>query len=335
MNVDTSHRHFLLASLPAAAVGIYNLGVQIRAVAGGQAGAWQLALLDWLGIGEAASSTYAAVATGTMFWLPLLAVALAVSFAWAKLFARSSGGPIDSGWLSAAWLFALMLPATSPIVLAALALSFGLVFGCHAFGGTGRYLVNPALLAVVFLGIGYPALTAPDALVPGGSTLSTWALVAMTGVDVARLQGIEITTVLAGGQIGAIGTPSAIACLLGAVYLIAVRAAAAPVVVGGLLGLIAASAAGPDVAWPWQLALGNFAFGLAFIATDPTTRPTTPIGRWSYGALFGVLTVVLRTANPAHPEGTWAALLLASLCVPLIDKVVCALRRPAPAGSDA
>jgi len=335
MNVATSHRHLLLASSPAAVAGIYNLGVQVRAAAGGASDVWQLVVLDRLGIGEAASGTFAAVATGLMFWLPLLAVALAVSFGWAAMFARFAGGRIDSGWLPAAWLFALMLPATSPVVLAAVALSFGLVFGCHAFGGAGRYLVNPALLAIVFLGIGYPALTAPDALVPGGGALATWALVAMAGVDVARLQGIELTAVLAGGQVGAIGTPSAIACLLGAAYLIAVRAAAAPVVVGGLLGLIAASAAGADVAWTWQLALGNFAFALAFIATDSTMRPTTLVGRWSYGVLFGVLTVVLRTANPAHPEGTWAALLLASLCVPLIDKTVCTLRRPAPIESDA
>jgi len=333
--MELTTRHLLIASLPAALIGVHNLGAQVLAAVGDPADTWQLATLVALGIDVSAASPFTAVAVGMTFWLPLLIVAVAVSFTWAKVFAQFAATGLDSGWLPAAWLVALILPASAPVPLAALALSFGLVFGSHAFGGTGRYLVNPALLAIVFLGIGYPALTAPDALVPGGSALSTWALVAMTGVDVAQLQGIELLDAFLGHEVGAIGTVSAIACLLGAAYLVAVRIAAASIVAGGLLGLIAASATGADVAWTWQLALGNFAFALAFIATDTTTQPRTLAGRWCYGALFGVLTVVLRTANPAHPEGTWAALLLASLCVPLIDKIVGTLQRPAPMQSDA
>jgi Na+-transporting NADH:ubiquinone oxidoreductase subunit B len=335
IEVTRTSRQLLLASLPAALIGVHALGAHIRAVPVEPRDAWQLALLDALGIDAASTGVVAAFATGTVFWLPLLIACLAVSFGWARLFAKSMGQPIDPGWLPVAWLFSLTLPATAPLGLTAIALSFGLIFGCHAFGGTGRYLVNPALLGIVFLGFGYPALTAPDAMLPGSQALSTWALVAMNGVDAARVQGVELVASFAGDELGAIGTPSAIACLAGAVYLVAVRAASAPIVAGGLLGLIGASAAGASLAWTWQLALGNFAFALAFLATDATTRPATLAGRWIYGALFGALTVVLRTANSAHPEGSWAALLLASLCIPLIDRIAMTIRPAEQAQPDA
>jgi Na+-transporting NADH:ubiquinone oxidoreductase subunit B len=313
--------HLLIASLPAAVIGIGNLGAQIRAIPHDPAGIWQLGVLDALGVTSDVGGVFASLATGAVFWLPLLIVALVVSFGWGTLFARSTGRPLDPVWLPAAWLFALMLPASVPLGMAAVSLSFGLVFGCHVFGGTDRYLVNPALLAVVFVGFGYPALMAPDAILPGGGAMSTWSLVAATGIDVARIQGIELPGAMTGHEIGVIGATSALACLIGAAYLIVARVASLAIVASALIGSIAAAIVGSNLPWTWHLALGNFAFAVAFIATDTTTCPATRAGRWIYGALFGVLTIVLRTANPSHPEGTWAALLLASLCIPLVDRI--------------
>jgi Na+-transporting NADH:ubiquinone oxidoreductase subunit B len=235
-------------------------------------------------------------ATGAAAWLPVLMVALIVGRLWAEVFARIQHRPVDPVWLPAAWLFSLLLPAGSPLALAALGLSFGLVFGCYAFGGSGRYLVNPALLGLVFLGIAYPKLLGSAVWLPDA----------------------------------AIGTPAValtLASFVGAGYLIYVRVAAAPIVAGGLIALVAAAAPNGLMAWSPHLLLGNFALVLAFVSTDPTTRPRTVAGRWVYGALFGALTVVLRSSNPDHPEGTFAALLLPSLCVPLIDRLAGALHR--------
>jgi Na+-transporting NADH:ubiquinone oxidoreductase subunit NqrB len=103
-------------------------------------------------------------------------------------------------------------------------------------------------------------------------------------------------------------------------------------VVAAVLALAAASAMGGSLPWHWQLALGNFAFALAFIATDPTTRAATNGGSWAYGAAFGVLTVTLRIADPDHPEGSWSALLLAMLFVPLFDHIAITVRRAARPG---
>jgi Na+-transporting NADH:ubiquinone oxidoreductase subunit B len=78
--------------------------------------------------------------------------------------------------------------------------------------------------------------------------------------------------------------------------------------------------------WHWHLALGYFAFAIAFVATDPSIMPLTPAGRWLYGALLGALTITIRVASPEHPEGSLIAVLLASLCIPLIDDVVMRLK---------
>ena len=260
-------RHLLIASLPAALIRAYDLGAQSRA------------------------------------WLLMLLCALAVSFGWAAVFARLRGRPVDPVWIPAAWLFSLMLPPTVPLGFAAVVLSFGLVFGCHVFGGSGRYLVNPALLGVVFLAIAYPTVAGTDASI--------------------------------GSEVDAIRIASVIASLIGAVYLVALKQASASIVAGGLIALTAGGALDSEMSWTAHLAAGHFAFALAFVATDPTTRPGTVSGSWVFGALFGLLVVAFRTLNPAHPEGSWAALLLASLFIPLIDHVARSFAGPRSRSSDA
>jgi len=71
-----------------------------------------------------------------------------------------------------------------------------------------------------------------------------------------------------------------------------------------------------------QLALGGFAFGLVFMATDPVTGTQTNSGKWVYGILIGFLAILIRVANPAYPEGMMLAILIGNVCAPLIDHVV-------------
>ena len=74
-----------------------------------------------------------------------------------------------------------------------------------------------------------------------------------------------------------------------------------------------------ELPWYSHLSVGNLAFGIVFLATDPTTSPQTAAGRWAYGMLIGLLAIVIRVIDPAHPEGSLSAILLASLGIPLID----------------
>jgi Na+-transporting NADH:ubiquinone oxidoreductase subunit B len=313
---------FVYASLPAALAGVWNLGARVREAslqAPATPGPWQVEMLRDLGIGLEQPGPLPAVAIGCAFLLPLLLTSLAVSRAWAEGFARLRGRPLDPGWALTAWLYTLLLPATMPLHFAALGLSFGVVFGCHVFGGSGRYIVNPALLGIAYAAIAHPSLLAGTQWLPGASVPSSWAAVAADGIAAGVAGGPAWLPLFLGNRIGALGTPSALACLLGAAFLIARGAASPRIVLAAVAGLALASGLLGALPWYWHLALGNFAFVLAFVATDPTTRPLTAGGCWAYGALFGVLTIVLRVADPEHPEGTGFALLLASLCAPLLD----------------
>jgi Na+-transporting NADH:ubiquinone oxidoreductase subunit B len=309
--VTSNNRHFVIATIPAAVIGVWNLGMQIENLPAEAAGAWQLAAARALAAGIEAPGNVAAIAVGAAAWLPLLGIALLVSFFWASLFSRVRARSLDAGWLLHAWLFSLLLPPAMPPGFAAIALSFGLVFGCHVFGGTGKYLVNPALLAVVFLTFAYPSML--------DMSISTWSIVAAGGIEAAATAGTTLLDAFAGREAGAIGATSVIASVVGALYLVATRSVSPSIIVAGLFALAVSGASFGALPWAWHLALGNFAFVLIFLATDPTPQPRTTVGKIVFGGLFGLLTVVVRTADPSHPEGTWAALLFACLIVPLID----------------
>ena len=101
---------------------------------------------------------------------------------------------------------------------------------------------------------------------------------------------------------------------------------------GSLVGLVATVAVISAVApadsivlktpWYWHLVLGGWAFGTVFLATDPTAAAATRTGRWIFGILVGVLTVVVRLTNPTYFEGVVFAILLASIFAPLCDHYV-------------
>jgi Na+-transporting NADH:ubiquinone oxidoreductase subunit B len=237
---------------------------------------------------------------------------------------------VDPGWLMTSWLFVLLLPPAVSPLLAVLAVSFGVVFGAHIFGGTGKYLLSPALLGVLFLHFSYPEFVQADLPVSGFSGATGWVEVARQGVAVAA-DAPGFAALLLGRELGAIGTGSALACMAGAAYLVFAGVVSWRTLAGAFVGLFVAAGianlfTGDDPAWgiPWytHLVVGNFAFGVAFLATDPSVGPLTRPARWAYGALIGLLTLIIRVVDPNHPEGSLYAILLAGLTVPLLDYLV-------------
>ena len=69
----------------------------------------------------------------------------------------------------------------------------------------------------------------------------------------------------------------------------------------------------------WHLVIGSFAFGLVFMATDPVSAAQTNAGRWVYGILIGMVSIMIRVTNPAYPEGVMLAILMGNVFAPLID----------------
>ena len=74
--------------------------------------------------------------------------------------------------------------------------------------------------------------------------------------------------------------------------------------------------------WYWHLVTGGFAFGMMFMATDPVSASLTDTGKYYYGALIGIMTVLIRVVNSAYPEGIMLAILFANLFAPFIDHFV-------------
>ncbi len=330
-NVQRLFFYFVAATFPAVLIGLWNQGLQI-----GQGLAesgltklpgWRGVVLAGMGWDPLTAGAVWNLLVGLVYFLPLLAVALAAGLLWEVLFATLLRRAPQSGVLMSSWLYVLLLPANMPLLFAALGISFGLVFGKHVFGGGGKYIASPALLGVLFLYFSYPAQMGDGAglPVPGVESRTILALLADGGIERIAQNGVAWLDVFVGRQPGALGTTSALACAAGALFLVLVRAASARILAGALLGLIignwlaAASGASTSAPWYWHASLGSFAFGVAFIATDPVAASVTRAGRWIYGLLIGLLVVLIRTADPAHPDGTLFSILLASLFAPLID----------------
>ena len=93
---------------------------------------------------------------------------------------------------------------------------------------------------------------------------------------------------------------------------------------GGLLWVASSGSENAMMFLPpwWHLVIGGFAFGTVFMATDPVSAAMTDVGRWIYGILIGVMTILVRTINPAFPEGIMLAILFGNVMAPLIDYFV-------------
>jgi len=318
----------LVALMPPFIFGIYNTGYQSHAAMG--------LTLDFIPV----------VTTGLTIVLPVLMVSYAVGLFWETLFARIRKHQISEGFLVTGLLFPLSLPPTIPLWQVAVGISFGVVIGKEIFGGTGRNFLNPALTGRAFLFFAYPASMSGDAVwrvvtkadaqlvdAVSGATPLALAGLAQAGDSVTTLlnkAGYTFETLALGNHAGCIGETSALLCLIGAVGLMLVGVASYRIIIGGVMGVLASGTLLNMLATPtssallginpvYHLVMGGFAFGIAYMATDPVSAPGMNRSKWIYGFLIGVLTVLIRVFNPAYPEGVMLAILFMNLFSPLLD----------------
>jgi Na+-transporting NADH:ubiquinone oxidoreductase subunit B len=338
-NVQRLWNYFVVASLPAWLIGLWSVGHQtnlaIADFALEQVPGWRGWLLVKWGIGFDAFDVMACVAHGALYFLPIFVIALLVGAFWESLFAALRRKRLDEGLLYIAWFYALMMPATATWWQVAHGMALGIVVGKLIYGGSGRYLINPALFGIGFLVFSYPELMFGEgAWVPVAGYDQPTVLELITeegGLKVVAAVDYSYWQLFLGDRPGAFGTVSVLGALIGAVFLVWTGMASWRVMAGTLAGLIAVSLIGnyfaPDhillsLPWYWQAVLGGFAFGAVFIATDPVAGATTDAGRWGYGLLVGGLTVLIRLGNVSYYEAMIFAIILASMFSPLIDYVV-------------
>ncbi|NOQ76990.1 MAG: NADH:ubiquinone reductase (Na(+)-transporting) subunit B [Methylococcaceae bacterium] len=272
---------------------------------------------------------------GALFFLPIYIVTLAVGGVWEVLFATVRGHEVNEGFLVSSMLYTLILPPDMPLWQVALGISFGIVIGKEVFGGTGKNFLNPALTGRAFLFFAYPAAISGDSVwvgVDGFTAATPLGLAATGGLDAVHAAGYSWFQTFMGFMPGSIGETSTLAILVGACFLLYTKIASYRVMGGVLAGMVATSLlfnfigsdTNPMFSMPfyWHLTLGGFAFGMVYMATDTVSAAMTNKGRWIFGAVIGVMVVLVRVVNPAFPEGMMLSILFANMFAPVIDYFV-------------
>ncbi|HGP0465823.1 TPA: NADH:ubiquinone reductase (Na(+)-transporting) subunit B [Neisseria meningitidis] len=335
-----------LALFPAMFYGMYNVGAQAfdaltpDLLQQSIANDWHYGLADALGINMSSEAGVSGkMLFGAIYFLPIYATVFVVGGFWEVLFASVRKHEINEGFFVTSILFALIVPPTLPLWQAALGISFGVVVAKEVFGGTGKNFMNPALAGRAFLFFAYPANLSGDAVwtavdgYSGATALAQWAAHGADGLKNA-VTGQTITWMDAfiGKLPGSIGEVSTLALLIGGAFIVFARIASWRIIAGVMIGMIAMSSLfnfiGSDtnamfaMPWYWHLVVGGFAIGMLFMATDPVSASFTNVGKWWYGALIGVMCVLIRVVNPAYPEGMMLAILFANLFAPIFDYFV-------------
>ena len=324
----------VIAMIPTLLFGILNVGEQHFIATGAEATWVDKALFGALAV------------------LPILIVSYAVGLLTEFIFCVIRNHPISEGYLVSGMLIALVMPPHVPLWQVAMATIFAVVIGKEVFGGTGMNILNVAMTARAFLYFAYPANISGDQVwtylgektaVDGFSGATALSVVYNAGVqnenavealnqhNAAVGDGLySFANMFIGWIPGSIGETSTLMCLIGAIILIATGVGSWKIILSGFAGayvmgfvmnLLAVNeymALPPQYHW----VMGGLAFGIVFMATDPVSAAQTETGKWIYGFLIGVFTIIIRVTNPAYPEGIMLAVLFMNVVAPLIDYYV-------------
>ncbi len=310
-------------------------------------GSWRYDVMSFVGIDYSADRTgflsfgslLPCLVHGALFFLPIYIVTMMVGGLCEVAFGIIRKHDINEGFLVTGMLFPLTLPPNIPLWQVAIGIAFGIVIGKEIFGGTGKNFLNPALTARAFLYFAYPTKISGDAVwtaVDGytGATVLGELKVATTGTVASTVADMKLSwwDFFIGNCHGSMGETSTLCCLIGAFVLIAAGIGSWRIMAGLLMGMSVFSTllwllpVGDEPMmniqpW-WHLVIGGFAFGTVFMATDPVSAAMTDTGKWIYGGVIGFMTVLVRSWNPAFPEGIMLAILFGNVVAPLIDYYV-------------
>ena len=252
---------------------------------------------------------------------------------------------INEGFLVSCALIPLTMPPDIPLWQLFIGTCFGIIIGKEIFGGVGTNVFNPALTARAFIYFAFPTKISGDkvwALGPDGYSGATALSIPANPAEYDTATNLfnqatqfDFSTFnLFWGLIpGSICETNKLLILLGGIFLIYCGIASWRIMVASVLGLVLTAGLFNILAdystnamltiTPLQhILIGSFLFGTVFMASEPVTSTHTNKGRWIYGFMIGVLTVIIRSVNPAYPEGVMLAILIMNMFAPLIDYYV-------------
>lgn len=292
---------------------------------------------------------------GMSYVLPILIVTF-VSGAICELsFAIIRKHEVNEGFLVTCALIPLTMPPDVPLWQVFIGTAFGIIIGKEIFGGVGTNIFNPALTARAFMYFAFPTKMSgeiwaiqPDGLsgatalaIPANPTEADIANLSSNGLDVTASNLLNQSTsfdfslwnMFWGLIPGSIGETNKLIILIGAAFLIYIGIASWRTMLASVIGLVFTASifnllsgystnAMLTITPLEHLLIGSFLFGVVFMATEPVTSAHTEKGKWIYGFMIGVLTVIIRSINPAYPEGVMLAILIMNMFGPLIDYYV-------------
>lgn len=226
-------------------------------------------------------------------------------------------------------LLAMNLPSNLPWWMVIIGSMAAIGLGKMCYGGLGNNLFNPALVGRVFLLISFPAAMTVWPVPEPFSLAYMDAQTAATPLSLMKFDQMlpPILSTIIGNEGGCMGEVSAIALLLGGIFLlwkkvitwhIPVSILATVAVFTGIMHLVDPIAYENPL---WHLCSGGLLLGAIFMATDYVTSPMTTRGQLLYGTGIGLITVVIRLWG-SYPEGVSFAILLMNAATPLIDKYI-------------
>ena len=250
-----------------------------------------------------------------------VATCIATEYIWQKILKRDIEA-FDGSAILTGILFAFVVPVGMGLQYVIVGNFVAITLGKIVYGGLGHNIFNPALIGRAFVQASWPV------------AITTFAYDGKAGATVldAMKRGIPLTDSLiyeGGNQYinaflgqmgGCLGETSALALLIGGVYLIYKKQIdwkVPAVMIGTVFVLTWAMGANPFM----QILSGGLFLGAFFMATDMVTSPTTSKGRVVFGLGLGILISLIRMKG-GYPEGTAYAILIMNGVVPLIDRYI-------------
>ena len=257
-----------------------------------------------------------------------LAICILSCLAAEALFTRMRGRALplaDCSALVTGLIIALSLPGPAPWYVGLIASFVAIGIGKTIFGGVGMNIFNPAMVGRAFVMIAFASALAAAGYQDATSAVD--AVTQATPLDTFKQTGLStpLSVLFFGLTNGSLGETSALACLIGGLYLCIRRTASWEIPAGVILSVAVlggiANLANPHSGWTvlHHLLSGALLFGAFFIATDPVSSPLTPKGKFIFGVGIGAIIMLLRLFS-GYPEGVMFAVLLMNALTPLINR---------------
>ena len=263
--------------------------------------------------------------------LGVFCLSVASAIVWELLFNLAAKRPITVGDGHAALiglLFGMLMPASAPYWLVITGTFLAIVVGKQIFGGIGANPFTPPVLAYAILLASWKGYLDFDAqLINFDFDFTAFYIpVAMKAFGTEALANVSLGDLIIGRQVGGIGATSGLALIIGGVYMIVRGFMRWEIPVAFIAGLLVTASlfhiADPETyAGPlFHLFTGYALIGAFFLATDDSASPVNKLAMVIYGAVGGIMTILIRHLGQ-YPDGVIFAILLINLINPLVDKI--------------